>query len=133
MYIYEYPDPASFFQLEPNSNVLINPFSINVPFMQKPCSWFLIAKRLKNFCGRVTFYIKMHVDDMHRYLKCHSSTGVFQTFCQQKPTTWFIHNQNIGRKWVKFPRYFFAFCTNIFLGRGKRRGLGKLSSIFIWR
>ena len=34
----------------------INPFSTNVPLMLKPGSWFLLAK-------------------------CHSSTGVFQTFC----------------------------------------------------
>ena len=58
----------------------INPFSTNVPFMQKTGSWFLLAKCLKNTCGRVTFSVKMQVDDTC-ILKCHSSTGVFQTFC----------------------------------------------------
>ena len=33
----------------------INPFSTNVPVMNKPGSWFLLAKCLKNTCGRVTF------------------------------------------------------------------------------
>ena len=32
-----------------------NPFSTNVPIMDKPSSWFLLAKCLKNTCGRVTF------------------------------------------------------------------------------
>ena len=41
--------------------------------------------------------------DLHLYLKWHSSTGVFQTFWQKKPTTWFLHKSNIGRKWVKAP------------------------------
>ena len=54
---------------------LLKPFSTNVSLMDKPGSWFLLAKYLKNTCGRVTFY------DLHLYLKCHSSTGVFQTFC----------------------------------------------------
>ena len=35
---------------------LINPFSTNVPFMDKPGSWFLLAKCLKNTCGRLTFF-----------------------------------------------------------------------------
>ena len=30
-------------------------FSTNVPLMDKPGSWFLLAKWLKNTCGRVTF------------------------------------------------------------------------------
>ena len=33
----------------------INPFSTNVPIMDKPGSWFLLAKYLKNTCERVTF------------------------------------------------------------------------------
>ena len=40
----------------------LNPFSTNVPFMDKPVSWFLPAKSLKNTCGSVAlelpgFYI----------------------------------------------------------------------------
>ena len=31
--------------------------------MWKPGSWFLLAKYLKNTCGRVTFYVKMQVDE----------------------------------------------------------------------
>ena len=42
----------------------------------------------------------MQVDDLHLYLKCHCSAGVFQTFSWEKPTTWFLHKCNIGRKWV---------------------------------
>ena len=33
----------------------VNPFSSNVPFMDKPGSWFLLAKCLKSTCGKVTF------------------------------------------------------------------------------
>ena len=54
----------------------LQPFSNNVPLMLKPGRWFLLAKCLKSTCGRVTFLIKMHVV----YLKCHSSTGVFEFF-----------------------------------------------------
>ena len=61
-----------------NLKITFNPFSTNVPFMDKPGSWFLLAKCLKNTCGRVTFKQRC---DLHLYLKCHSSTGVFQTFC----------------------------------------------------
>ena len=49
--------------------------------MDKPGSWFLLAKYLKNTCGRVTFLNNDQVIDLHRYLKYHSSTGIFQTFC----------------------------------------------------
>ena len=31
-----------------------NPFSTNVPLMDKPGSWFFPEKCLKNTCGRVT-------------------------------------------------------------------------------
>ena len=55
---------------------LYNPFSTNVPFTDKPGIWNLLAKYLKNTCGRVTPVI-----DLHLYLQCHSPTGVFQTFC----------------------------------------------------
>ena len=41
-----------------------NPFSANVPFMETHGSYFLLSK-----C------------EMHLYFKCHSSTGVFHTFC----------------------------------------------------
>ena len=37
------------------SNMYFNPFSNNVPLMNKPGSLFLQAKCLKNTCGRVTF------------------------------------------------------------------------------
>ena len=43
--------------------------------MDKPGGWFVLAKCLKNTCGR-------EVQDLHLYLKCHSSTRVFQTFPQ---------------------------------------------------
>ena len=61
------------------------PFSTNVPIMDKPGSWFLLAKCLKNTCGRSDILRKdagkkMRVDELHFYLKCHSST-LFQTFC----------------------------------------------------
>ena len=32
----------------------INLFSINVPLTDKPGSWFLLAKCLKNTCGKIT-------------------------------------------------------------------------------
>ena len=31
----------------------------------------------------------------------HSSTGVFQRICQEKPTAWFMRKWDIGPKWVK--------------------------------
>ena len=43
--------------------------------------------------------------DLHLCFKCHSTTGVFRTFCWQKPTTWFIHKSNIGRKWVNILKF----------------------------
>ena len=33
----------------------INLFSTNVPLTDKPGSWFLLAKCLKNTCGKETF------------------------------------------------------------------------------
>ena len=33
----------------------LNPFPANVPIMEKTGSWFLLAKCVKNICGRVTF------------------------------------------------------------------------------
>ena len=54
---------------------LLNPFSTNVPLMQKPGSWFLIEKYLKNTCGRVI--------DLHLYLKYHSSKAAFQIFANK--------------------------------------------------
>ena len=32
-----------------------NPFPVNAPVMGKPGSWFLLAKCVKNTCGRVKF------------------------------------------------------------------------------
>ena len=37
------------------NGTLFNLFSPNFPFMDKPCSSFLLAKHVKNTCGRVTF------------------------------------------------------------------------------
>ena len=52
-------------KLSNNKNVIVlahhsiamcfNPFSTNVPLMDKPGGWFLLAKCLKNICGGVTF------------------------------------------------------------------------------
>ena len=39
----------------------INPFQANVPSMEKPGGWSLLAKCVKNTYGRVTFYVKMQV------------------------------------------------------------------------
>ena len=36
-------------------SMLFNSFSSNVALMNKPGSWFLLEKCLKNTCGRVTF------------------------------------------------------------------------------
>ena len=44
--------------------------------------WMVFTSKMcGNTCGRVTFHVKMQVIDLHLYLKCHSSTGVFHTFC----------------------------------------------------
>ena len=37
------------------SAFVINPFPTNAPFMNKPGSWFLLAKYVKNTCGIKTF------------------------------------------------------------------------------
>ena len=47
----------------------VNLFQANVPLMEKQGGWFLLAKCVKNM-----------VMDLHLYLKCQSSTGVFHTF-----------------------------------------------------
>ena len=59
-----------------------NPVSTNVLLIWKPGSQILLTKFLKNTFERVTFVVKMQVIDLHLYLKCHLSTGVFQTFCK---------------------------------------------------
>ena len=41
-------------QFEILNSKFINPFSTSVPVMDKPGIWFLLAKCLKNTCGRVT-------------------------------------------------------------------------------
>lgn len=50
-----------------NVYLFYNPFLTNVPLNTKS--------------GIVTFSVKEQVDDLHFYLKYHSSTGVFSTFC----------------------------------------------------
>ena len=52
---------------------------------------------------------KVQAIDLNLYFKCHSSSGVFQTFCLQKPTAWFLHKWNIGQKWVKQYFYLLVF------------------------
>ena len=37
------------------SIMIFKPFSASVPLVDKRGSWFLLAKCLKNACGRVTF------------------------------------------------------------------------------
>ena len=55
-------------------------------------------------------------DAGHRlYLKCHSFKGVFQTFCQEKPTTWFLRERNIGRKWLNWTEVSVINLTKVFL------------------
>ena len=44
--------------------ISFNPFPDNVALMKKPGGWFLLAKCAKNPCGRVTFDVKMQVDDV---------------------------------------------------------------------
>ena len=59
----------------------ITPFSSNVPFTDKPGTWFLLAKMFEKHLRKSDILSK---DASHRpssLLKCHSFTGVFQTFC----------------------------------------------------
>ena len=42
-------------------NFSFNPFSTNVPIMEKPGSWSLPVKCVKIIYGRVTFKLKMQV------------------------------------------------------------------------
>ena len=53
---------------------------------EKPLIYFkpifhLWKNQVESTFGRVTFKVKMQVMDLHFYLKCHSPTGVFHTFC----------------------------------------------------
>ena len=48
-------DFQQIFDMPSNSELLFKPFWTNVPLMDKSGSWFLLAKCLKNNCGRVTF------------------------------------------------------------------------------
>ena len=43
-----------------NFATIINPFPANVPIMEKPGGWFLLAKCVKNTCGRVKTAGKNH-------------------------------------------------------------------------
>ena len=38
-----------------NYSILVKPFPANSTTMEKPVSWFLLAKCVKNTSGRVTF------------------------------------------------------------------------------
>ena len=42
----------------------------------------VLAKCLKITRTRVTFLVKLHVNDRQLYYKYHSSTGVFEAFCE---------------------------------------------------
>ena len=54
--------------------LVIKPFSTNVPFTDKPGSWFLLTKCLK---------------------KLHSSTGVFQTFSTKNQLSGFYVSRTL--------------------------------------
>ena len=53
--------PKKYFQKSKPKKVILksykdlNSFSTSAPLMRKPDSWFLLARCLKNTCGRVTF------------------------------------------------------------------------------
>ena len=60
--------------------VVFNPFLANVPFMNRPNSWFLLAKYVKKHIWKSDILSKdagHRPADLHLYLKCHSHTGVF--------------------------------------------------------
>ena len=65
-----------------NSTVkdVINLFSTSIPFMWKPGSYFLLAKCLKTPLEKC-LKTPVQVDELHLYLKCHSSIVDFQIFC----------------------------------------------------
>ena len=79
-----------------SGNLLLDPFTANFLLMEKPGSWFTLAKSMKSTRGRVTFYIKMQVNYLHLYLKCHSSTGIFPRFYWCKSSTWFLHHRTLA-------------------------------------
>ena len=62
--VYNYVKGFKICEFNKNKIMLFNPFLTNVPLMDKPGSWFFLAKCLKNTCGRVTFQVKMQVDDL---------------------------------------------------------------------
>ena len=54
----------------------LNLFQADVPIKEKPGGWFFLAKYEKHL-----WKSKILSKDLHLYLRCHSSTDVFQTFC----------------------------------------------------
>ena len=53
-YFFKYTLKSHSFIVNQNSS-FFNPFSANIPIIEKPGSWSLLAKCVKNACGRVTF------------------------------------------------------------------------------
>ena len=69
--------------------------------MDKPGSWLLLAKCLKNTCGRVTFQVKMQID-----LKCHSSTGVFKHFASKNQLPGFYSSGTLVEKGLNIDSHY---------------------------
>ena len=60
--------------------MLVNPFSANVPLTDKPGSWLLLAKCLKNNCGGVTFS-PASLLKMSLFHRCYSNILLGKTNC----------------------------------------------------
>ena len=59
----------------------INPFQANVPLIEKPTKWMIItSKMFEKRQWKSDIWVKLQVDELYLYFKCHSSTGVFHTF-----------------------------------------------------
>ena len=67
-----------------NVKYQVNPFSTNVPFMDKPGSWFLLAKCR---CQKV--------DDLHLFLKYHSSQVFFKHFANKNQLPGFYISETL--------------------------------------
>ena len=89
------------------NTLLVNQFSTNVSLMQKPGSWFSLAKCLKNTYGRVTFEVKMQVLEPPPIIKGAggrtfqklSHLRGYEIFCQKGGINL---KRGLMQKWVTF-------------------------------
>ena len=93
-------------------NRMLNPFSTNVPIMDKPGWWICTSKLFekhqwksdilsKDAGRRTASLLKMslfHICFSNILLVKTNYLFFFKHFASKNPTTWFLHKENIGRE-----------------------------------